>query len=82
MAKSVHVEAIELLLSAIYRASGLDGKMSSFLYGQPGSAIWERRFGVEIFYRRRKMVRAALYVRQNGPAYLRYLSISEIWAHA
>ena len=78
MVEAIHREAAALLLSAIYRDSGPDGTRSSFFYGRPGSPIWDRRIGVEIFYRRREMVRTVLYIRQKGPPYLKNLSISDI----
>ena len=78
MVEAIHREAAALLLSAIYRDPSPDGIISSFFYGKPGSPMWDRRIGTEICYRRREMVRAVLCIRQNGPAYLKYLSINNI----
>ncbi len=36
--------------------------------------------GTDIYYRARDLTRAALFVRQNGPPYLKYLPISAIWS--
>lgn len=76
---SIQRNTVELILSAIYRQAGDDGLMASFMFGRPGSLHWDRRLGDEIFFRRKQLIRAALYVRQNGPAYLRYISVNEIW---
>ena len=35
--------------------------------------------GVDVYYRRSQLTRAALHVRRHGPACLRYLSVSDIW---
>ncbi|MFN4311814.1 MAG: hypothetical protein ACK4FK_14620 [Ferrovibrio sp.] len=77
MPKEMHQEAVELLLASISQqdASGL---RSSFLFGKPGAPLWERRFGAEIFFHQSRIIRAALFVRRNGPAYLKYLPIGDI----
>lgn len=79
MHKPVHLEAIDLLLASISKKSG-DGLVSSFSYGKPGAPQWDRRMGVELYYQPKKLVRAALHVRHHGPAYLKYLSISDMWS--
>lgn len=77
---SVHKRAIELLLASMYCNAGEDGLYSSFFYGRQGSGRWEKRLGTTIYYSRKKLVRAVLYVRQHGPPYLRYLSVEDIWS--
>ncbi len=73
-----HREAVELLLQAITESSGDDGQLASFSFGEPGAPLWERRFGVCIFYSRKRLVRASLFVRRIGPPYLRYLAVDTI----
>jgi hypothetical protein len=77
MRSQIHDEAVELLLASISKRRN-DGLMSSFFFGKPGAPHWDRRMGVEIYYRPNKLIRAALFVRQNGPGYLRFLSIDDI----
>ena len=77
--KPVHTRTVELLLAAISRKRGSDLR-SSFFFGRPGSPHWDRRLGIEIYYLRTELIRAALHVRQSGPPYLRYLSIDQIWS--
>lgn len=79
MRAKIHDKVVELLLDSMTQKSG-DGLKASFFFGEPGAPEWEKRMGVDLYYRRKKFVRAALYVRQNGPTYLRYLSISDIWS--
>jgi hypothetical protein len=55
------------------------GLRSSFMFGKPGAPHWDKRMGVDLYYRANKLIRAALYVRQHGPTYLRYLAIGDIW---
>jgi hypothetical protein len=57
-----------------------DGLRSSFFYGRPGAPFWNRPSGANVYYRPDKLTQAALYVRQNGPAYLKYLPMNEIWS--
>lgn len=76
----VHRETIEKLLDAITLTIGDDGMMSSFFFGKPGSSIHDRRMGIEIYYHRRELTLAVLYVRKHGPLYLRYLPIWKIWS--
>lgn len=72
-------KTIELLLSSISndRDTGL---CHSFFFGKPGTPLWDRRIGVEIYYNRAKLIQAALNLRKSGPAYLRYLPIGDIWS--
>lgn len=78
MPQRVHVEALELILASVSPTG--DRLLSSFLYGKPGAPHWNRRFGAEIFVRPKDYFRALLFIRQNGAAYLRTVSISELWS--
>lgn len=77
MHKRIHEEAAELLLEAMFQQGG-DGWRSSFMFGRPGAPRWERSSGAEVTYGRRELIRAAIFVRQNGPTYFKYLSIDRI----
>lgn len=79
MSESVCKRAIELLLFSIYNRLD-NGLRHSFLFGQPGAPIWDQHFGVEIFYDRKKLISAALYVRQQGPVFLRLMSMGDVWS--
>jgi hypothetical protein len=72
-----HREAVELLLAATSRKQG-EGFRHSFLFGKPGAPIWNRQIGIELFYVPSKLIRAVLYIRKNGPSYLKYLPVPEI----
>lgn len=76
MPQTVHFEAVERILSALY-ANG-DHLLSSFLFGKPGSHHWDRRLGANIFVRRKDYIQAILFVRQHGAPYLRAISISDL----
>lgn len=78
MSESLCPQAVELLLSAMYKTRGDDGLESKFMFGPPGAPSWDRRVGTHVFFRRRALIRTALFVRQNGPAYLRSMSIADI----
>ncbi|MEZ0219111.1 MAG: hypothetical protein ACAH22_02325 [Tardiphaga sp.] len=77
MANSIHVEAIELLLSSMYCKAGEDGLRSSFMWGRPGPHS-HKGFGTTVFYRRKLFIRAVLHVRRNGPVHLRHFAIDVI----
>jgi hypothetical protein len=79
MRKPVHDEAIELLLASMSQKGG-EGVRHSFVFGKPGAPPWDRRMGADLSYRRNKLIRASVHVRQNGPAYLKYLPIGDIWS--
>lgn len=49
------------------------------MFGKPGAPHWDMHFGTDLYYRADKLNRVALYVRQNGPVYLRSLTIGDIW---
>ena len=80
MSNPIYTDAIELLLSAVYRdkAVGNNALMSQFFYGKPGAQIHDRRFGITIWLRKTELVKAALFVRQHGAAYLQNLPMGEI----
>ncbi|MCA1397229.1 hypothetical protein [Bradyrhizobium sp. BRP56] len=79
MKSAIHDQAAELILDAIYRQPGDYLLKASFFFGmRPGAPPFERRMGIEIYIDPVKLVRAALYVRKNGPPYLKYLPISAI----
>lgn len=80
MNDSVIRKATEYILSSIYTSRGEDGLVSKFFFGQVGAAHWEKRFGTEIYFRRKKMIVAVLYVRREGPAFLKLISVSHIWS--
>jgi hypothetical protein len=75
----IHDETVGLLLASMSQ-NREDGLRASFLFGKPGAPQWQRNMGIDLFYRPNKLTRAALYVRQNGPAYLKYLPIGDIWS--
>lgn len=68
----------KLLLSAMYRTRGDDGLENRFLVGPPGTPLWQRRISTFVFFRRRLLVRAALYVRKSGPLHLRSTAMNDI----
>ena len=78
MSKSICTQAIDLVLQSMYRTRGEDGLKISFMFGAPGAPSWDKRLGTELFFRQQTLIRAALYVRQRGPAYLKAMSIDDI----
>jgi hypothetical protein len=74
---SIHRKSVELILSSISKNSDI-GFLSSFFFGRPGAPHWDKRMGINIYYDQKRMIRAVLYVRQHGPAYLKYLSVDDI----
>jgi hypothetical protein len=77
MNSSTHKRIADLLLSAMYQR-GVYGITSSFMYGRPGAPQWQQNLGATVSFRYADLVRAALYLRQNGPTYLRYLAMDDI----
>lgn len=75
-AHSVHIEAVELILSAIY--PGGHQLLSSFTYGKPGEPRWKRRLGTEIFCETEDYLKAVLFIRQAGAPHLRSIAINEL----
>lgn len=78
MSNALYLQAIELLLSAMYRTRGDDGLENRFLVGPPGALLWQKRISTFVFFRRRLLVRAALYVRKHGPPHLRFTAMNDI----
>jgi hypothetical protein len=78
MPESIATNAGELLLSSMYMTRGEDGLVNKFLFGPPGAPSFASSLGTQVFFRRRQLVRAALFVRQSGPAYLKAMSVSDI----
>jgi hypothetical protein len=54
------------------------GETQSFLYGDVGAAPWDYRCGVSIHYDEEVLLDTILYLRKNGPIYLRQLPVTEI----
>lgn len=79
MRTKIHDEAVELLLDAISQECD-EGLRSGFMFGKPGAPHWEKNAAIDIYYRPNKLIRAALFVRKNGPGYLRYLPVGDIWS--
>lgn len=73
----IQLETAKRLLGAMHNPSG-EGVSHSFMFGRPGSNLHDRRLGTAIFYPRREMIRVAQYVRENGPAYLKYLDLGDV----
>jgi hypothetical protein len=71
-------EAIERLLNSISNTRGEDGLRTAFLFGQPYAPQHMRNLGTEIFYARKEILSAVLYVRRNGPAHLRLMAVQAI----
>jgi hypothetical protein len=78
MSELIPSQAAQLLLLSIYKTRGEDGLICKFLFGPPGAPSWNQRLGTEIFFRRQPLVRAALFVRQSGPVYLKSMSVADI----
>jgi len=76
--RNVHRQAIDLLLASMFQTG--DGFRSSFIVQRPGRPFSLSGFGAEVIFRRKELVRTSLFVRREGPAYLRYISIDDIWS--
>lgn len=79
MATAIHGNAAELILASIWTKPG-KGYPSMFPIRKPGE---QRSFGgiiASIYFSRRELIRACLYVRKNGPAFLSYISVGDIWS--
>lgn len=79
MSPTTHLKAANLLLKSLSSRPG-DGLKASFMFGRPGAQHWEKNFGAEVYFRPAEFTQACLFVRQNGPVYLRYHSIEDIWS--
>jgi hypothetical protein len=78
MQERVVSEASNLLLAAMYKEAGDDTLHSSFLYGRPGCRPNEKRFGTTVFFSKRAMIRACVFIRRNGPAHFKQTSLGKI----
>jgi hypothetical protein len=56
-----------------------DHRLTSFLYGEPGSPPWQRLTGATVYVRQRQYITALLFIRKNGAPFLRDLPISAVW---
>lgn len=75
---TIHRQAVDLLLAAMFSTG--DGFPSSFMVRRPGQPFGMSGFGAEVIFRRKQLIRTALFVRREGPSYLRYMSINDIWS--
>jgi len=75
---AIHRHAIDLLFAAITLEIGDRGRLCSFLFGPPGSNEHQRRMGIEIYFNDPEMTKAVLYVRKQGPLYLRTVAIESV----
>ncbi len=56
------------------------GYPSMFMVRRPGQSYVLGGLSTTVYFSRRELVRACLYIRKNGPPFLAYISLSEIWA--
>ena len=77
MTSEIHLEVTECLLSSISKQKGT-GARASFFAKRPGDLLHHTGLGVEIYYNFTKLNIAALRVRSKGPAYLKFLPVSDI----
>ncbi|WP_233270358.1 hypothetical protein [Chachezhania sediminis] len=78
MAKSIQLELIEKILASITLSMGRDGIYSYFKTGSPRSRWSERACSAVIYYHPVQLNLAALYLRSNGPTYLKALPLIEV----
>lgn len=76
MKPSIVREIIIDLLSSVYNFAGDDGLLNSFLIGDNRQNHISGRIAVTIFFRRKKIIPAAMKLRSFGPPHLRYLPLS------
>ncbi len=69
-------EIVRTLLGATYNTVGDDGLASKFILGGRGGHPALGGISVTLFFRRKKLMPAAVRLRTIGPVYLRYLSLS------
>jgi hypothetical protein len=68
---------LDLVLASMYRIP-VPGIRSSFMYGKPGSADRDKRFGFTVYFSEKDLVRASVFLRKSGPVYLKYLSMTDV----
>ena len=67
-----------MLLASMSKAMDDDGLRNSFFFGRPGAPVWDRRLGIEIYYSRKRVLDAVLFIRKYGPAHLRQMDVADI----
>lgn len=75
--QEVAAQTITLLLQGTYKTRQ-DGGESQFLFGNPGGSLFQHTGGETLYFSKIGILEAALFIRRNGPTYLRALSIAEI----
>ena len=76
MTIAAQLKAVELLLASITWTMGEDGAEASFMYGRPGAPPYQLTAGATIYYHHVPLMKAALFVRKEGSAHLRFLPVS------
>lgn len=79
MTPQIYRETTELLFASISHDRD-EGLLSSFMFSNPADPFGHMGMGTEIYFHPTKLTKAALFVRANGPAYLKYLAINDIWS--
>jgi hypothetical protein len=73
------IEAVDLLLDAIYSTGERHQLLSEFGIHEPNSPIWSNTIGTSIYIRNEKTyLKAVFYIKQNGVPYLSELPISKL----
>lgn len=78
MPPSIYYDAANLILLSMFKKSD-SGFFSDFMILRPGEHPAFAKFGATVYYHRRELVRAILFIRKNGSNYLKYLSVGDIW---
>lgn len=79
MVNATHKNAANLVLAAMWQKPG-SGYPSSFMVKRPGEHPGLGGIGQTVYFSRRELIRACLYIRKAGPAFLGYVSVSDIWS--
>lgn len=80
MVNATHRSAAALILAAMWQVPG-SGYPSSFMVMRPGQHPgFGGGIGQTVYFSRREMMRACLFIRKSGPSFLAYVSISDIWS--
>ncbi|WP_151766965.1 hypothetical protein [Acinetobacter oleivorans] len=76
---NICIEAVDLILDAIYSIGERDELLSQFTIREPNSLIWSHGIGTEIYIRNQQdYLKALVFIKQNGASYLRKLPTSEV----
>ncbi len=76
---NICIEAVDLILDAIYSIGERDELLSQFTICEPNSPIWSHGIGTEIYIRNQQdYLKALVFIKQNGASYLRKLPTSEV----